>query len=356
MSGIVGKNLGRGSGIVTATPVGADAVSGSNIADDAIDSEHYADGSIDNAHIADDAIDSEHYVDGSIDAAHIASNAVTTVKINADAVTGAKIADDALDSEHYTDGSIDNAHLAANSVDSDNYVDGSIDNAHIADDAIDSEHYATGSIDTAHIATNQIDETLMKDAFVGDFTDATVTASDYFLHGDATDSGNTKKDTIQGILDLTSGVADVKFGVSLTTAVSNVTGDGTVYNMTGSGFWTEIFDTGSDFNTTNGTFTAPSTGKYLMCVEVTMSGHNSNNTLNDLDMVSSNRTYRMEWGDMSDIHSANELITKCITQIVDMDSSDTVYLRLTCGASGGKGVDITTGFGGATKFQGALLA
>jgi hypothetical protein len=122
MSGIVGKNLGRGSGIITATPVGADAVSGSNIADDAIDSEHYA--------------------------------------------------------------------------------DGSIDNAHIADDAIDSEHYAATSIDTAHIATNQIDETLMKDAFVGDFTDATATASDYFLHGDATDSGNTKKDTIQGILDL----------------------------------------------------------------------------------------------------------------------------------------------------------
>jgi len=122
MSGIVGKNLGRGSGVVKATPVGADTVSGANIADDAIDSEHYA--------------------------------------------------------------------------------DGSIDNAHIADDAIDSEHYAATSIDTAHIATNQIDETLMKDAFVGDFTDATVTASDYILHGDATDSGNTKKDTVQGVLDL----------------------------------------------------------------------------------------------------------------------------------------------------------
>ena len=44
MSGIVGKNLGRGSGVVKATPVGADTVAGANIADDAIDSEHYADG------------------------------------------------------------------------------------------------------------------------------------------------------------------------------------------------------------------------------------------------------------------------------------------------------------------------
>jgi len=92
MSGIVSKNAGRASGIVGAGAIGADAVDGSNIADDAIDSEHYAAGSIDNAHIADDAIDSEHYADGSIDNAHIA--------------------DDAIDSEHYADGSIDSAHLA----------------------------------------------------------------------------------------------------------------------------------------------------------------------------------------------------------------------------------------------------
>jgi len=126
MSGIVGNNTNRSSGLVKSVAVGADAINGSNIADD--------------------AIDSEHYVDVSIDAAHIASNAVTTAKINADAVTGAKIADDALDSEHYTDGSIDTAHLAADVV----------TGAKIADDAIDSEHYADGSIDTAHIADNQI--------------------------------------------------------------------------------------------------------------------------------------------------------------------------------------------------------
>jgi len=145
MSGIVSKNAGRASGIVGAGAIGADAVDGSNIADDAIDSEHYAAGSIDNAHIADDAIDSEHYADGSID------------------------------------------------------------NAHIADDAIDSEHYAAGSIDTAHIATNQIDETLMKDAFVADFTEVTVATGDSLIFGDADGSGNTKRDTVQGVIDLVHG-------------------------------------------------------------------------------------------------------------------------------------------------------
>jgi len=54
------------------------------------------------AKIADDAIDSEHYVDGSIDTAHLA----------ADCVTGAKIADDTIDSEHYAAASIDGEHLS----------------------------------------------------------------------------------------------------------------------------------------------------------------------------------------------------------------------------------------------------
>jgi len=62
------------------------------------------------AKIADDAIDSEHYIDGSIDTAHLA----------ADAITGAKIADDTLDSEHYIAGSIDLEHMSSESVDEDN--------------------------------------------------------------------------------------------------------------------------------------------------------------------------------------------------------------------------------------------
>ncbi len=83
-----------------ATTIANDAVTGAKIADNAIDSEHYTDGSIDHVHlaadavdgdnIADDSINSEHYVDGSIDTAHIA----------ADQITGALIADDAVGAEH----------------------------------------------------------------------------------------------------------------------------------------------------------------------------------------------------------------------------------------------------------------
>ena len=156
--------------------------------------------------------------------------------------------------------SVTNASMAVNSIDSDQYVDGSIDNAHIADDAIDSEHYATGSIDTAHIATNQIDETLMKDAFVGDFTDATVTASDYFIHGDATDSGNTKKDTVQGILDLVSAGGGFEVGCKAYSGVAQ-----TFATATRAIVELELtsYDLNSDFNTTTDRYVVPTTGEYL---------------------------------------------------------------------------------------------
>ena len=79
-----------------ALTIAADAITGAKIADDAIDSEHYTDGSIDTAHlsadcvtgakIADDAINSEHYTDGSIDTAHIADAQVTLAKLATDAI------------------------------------------------------------------------------------------------------------------------------------------------------------------------------------------------------------------------------------------------------------------------------
>jgi len=171
----------------------ADAITGAKIVDNAIDSEHYTDGSIDTAHIgnlqittaliaadavngdkiADNAIDSEHYTDGSIDTAHIANLQITTGLIAADAVTSAKIPDDAIDSEHYTDGSIDTAHIAdsqitvakmaANSINSDQYVDASIDTAHIANLQITTALIAADAITEAKIADNAVESEHLND-------------------------------------------------------------------------------------------------------------------------------------------------------------------------------------------------
>ena len=61
------------------------------------------------------------------------------------------------------------------------------------------------AVTLAKIANNAVDETKLKDALIGDFTEVTAAAGDSILLGDADDSGNTKRDTVQGILDLASG-------------------------------------------------------------------------------------------------------------------------------------------------------
>jgi hypothetical protein len=92
--------------------------------------------------------------------------------------------------------------------------------AKIADDQINSEHYVDGSIDTAHIAANQIDGTLTKDALIADYSDVTITASDLIMYGDATDSNNTKRDTVQGILDLASSGPTIGTEIATTSGTS----------------------------------------------------------------------------------------------------------------------------------------
>ena len=72
---------------------------------------------------------------------------IANADINADAVNGSKIADNSINSEHYVDGSIDRVHLAGdivdgskiadNSINSEHYVDGSIDRVHLANDIVD---------------------------------------------------------------------------------------------------------------------------------------------------------------------------------------------------------------------------
>ena len=84
-------------------------------------------------------------------------------------------------------------------------IAGKVSTAAIDDDAIT----------TAKIAANNIDGTLTKDSIIGDFSDVTITASDLIDYGDATDSNNSKRDTVQGILDLAA--SDVEF-VSSTSA------------------------------------------------------------------------------------------------------------------------------------------
>ena len=189
--GTISAGVWQGTAIASGY-IAADAITGAKIADDAIDSEHYTDGSIDNAHIADDAIDSEHYADGSIDNAHIA--------------------DDAIDSEHYADGSIDNAHIADDAIDSEHYADASIDFAHIQNVAANSilgrNANSSGVLSEVALATTQL--------LIGDGTGFTAAA----LSGDATMTNAGVVSLAAAQTNVTSLLAtDIKIGEDAQTVI-----------------------------------------------------------------------------------------------------------------------------------------
>jgi len=102
------------------------------IANDAIDSQHYAAGSVDAEHLAANSVDSAAYVDGSIDTAHFAAGSVDAAAMGANSV----------DSSELVDGSVDTSHLSADCV----------TGAKIADDAVESEHIAAAAVDLAHLS------------------------------------------------------------------------------------------------------------------------------------------------------------------------------------------------------------
>ena len=164
---------------VTAPKLAAASVTTVKIADLNVTTAKIAADAIDGTKLADNAVNSEHYTDGSIDLVHL----------SADCVDGTKIADDAIDSEHYTDASIDTAHIALDA------IDGTL----IADDAINSEHYTDGSIDTAHIADDQVTNAKLANIARGFIkvggaadapTDLNAKTNAYILIGDGTDVGS----------------------------------------------------------------------------------------------------------------------------------------------------------------------
>ena len=91
---------------------------------------------------------------------------------------------------------------------------------------------AAGAITTAKIAANNIDSTLTKDALIADYTEVTIATGDSLLLGDVNDSGNTKRDTVQGLLDLAGGggLVLIDTEVASSTATLTLTGMDTTYD------------------------------------------------------------------------------------------------------------------------------
>lgn len=142
------------------------------------------------------------------------------------------------------------------------------------------------------------------------------------------------------------------FFAILATDDLNVTGNGAVYTLGTNVAWTEIFDQNNNFNT-NGTFTAPATGRYHFSGAIRFLDANGAtsfqtrfNTSNRL-IIGDQKTYAITGGFQST--SANV--------ICDMDSGDTCTFQLQINGLAGNTADL----GGdsptaVTYFSGTLVA
>ncbi len=133
---------------------------------------------------------------------------------------------------------------------------------------------------------------------------------------------------------------------------SNVTGDGTGYTLGTNVAFTEVFDQGSNFNT-NGTFTAPITGRYFFFSAILTGDLGAANTSCRVLQPTSNRTYG--WGQLNvgAARDVNNQYTFIGGTMADMDAADTCTLQINV-SNGTKIVDIIGSAAADTYFCGYL--
>lgn len=167
-----------GSAFTAAVPAGdiTGTVSGSQIADGAIDSDalaanaviagkiaagaisatEIASGAITTAKLAADAVTAEKIAALAIDAEAIAANAVTADKVAANAITAGKVAAGAIGADQIQAGAITVGKLGANSISTANLQAGIITSTHLASASITAAAIQSGAVTSDKIASNAI--------------------------------------------------------------------------------------------------------------------------------------------------------------------------------------------------------
>lgn len=127
-----------------------------------------------------------------------------------------------------------------------------------------------------------------------------------------------------------------QFVATLSSAASNVTGDGTVYTC--------VWDTssGSGYNTSTGIFTAPQTGDYLFIINLYFSGLTLSMTICSNLLITTSGTY--QFGLLSCAggkSAANTFLLPPGIIPVTMSSGDTAYVTSQI-SNGGKSATFDT--------------
>jgi len=165
------------TGTVARAMIANDAVNGTKIDDNSIDSEHYVDGSIDRVHlaadivdgtkIADDVINSEHYVAGSIDREHLAADIVDGTKIADDAIANEHIATDAVNADSIANNAVDTLAIQNLAITNGKLADNAVTQAKMADDSVGTAELVDGCVDSDRLAANSVTLAKMTDNSVG---------------------------------------------------------------------------------------------------------------------------------------------------------------------------------------------
>lgn len=130
------------------------------------------------------------------------------------------------------------------------------------------------------------------------------------------------------------------FLADLRTTDTDITGDATVFQLGSGNALTEVFDQGSDFNT-NGTFTAPITGRYYLHSSILMDDVAAAFTTGIMRFVTSNATYHCAYSHPGQVAAVNDLLIYSGAAFVDMDASDTATVEVQISGST-KTIDLLT--------------
>lgn len=135
------------------------------------------------------------------------------------------------------------------------------------------------------------------------------------------------------------------FFAYLGTTDSNVTGDGTTFQLGSGNALTEAFDSNGDFNT-NGTFTAPIDGRYLFLCSVEVIDLAAGHTSAGLDLTTTSMT--ISFANLNPQAMKNVASGSCTlfgSLFVNMSATDTATFSITV-VGGAKTVDVRGTAGG----------